>query len=652
MRCAKPHPCWTGRWPVVEPLERRLVFAAPVLAEATIGPPLEVAAGASAAANIAFLAREMDRFNDRFPVYDDVSAAGNHFFALAKIPDGDAPATVNGSWTDNPHSGATCIRAEFRRVRRQPFGGFLFLNGLLTGSDTVPTFNFGTQPEAGIDLSGAPQLTFWARGETGREVIEFNMGGVGYRNGRGRRTGKFPDSTRAVRGHVRLSTEWRKYTIPLQRRKLHYVLNGFGWAASARFNRRGAVFYLDDIQYELSPEAAQSRLDLPRFVRSYTTQDRQESPAPVGDFDLRFRNAAFTYDNALALLGFLADGTPEGLRRARLIGDAFVYAANHDPVFNDGRLRSVYSAGDIALPPGWEPNGLKATVPAPGFYDESAQAFKSLWYQGDDLGAFDTGNNAWAMIALLALYRRTGNVGYLDEARRLGVFINKFRNDAGTYQGFLGGYQSPLPDSPQARAYASTEHNLDVFSAFTTMQAVTGESAWGEGAEHARRFVESMWDPEINCFRTGTIDPETRNTIANQLPLDVQAWSVLAMPDVLARHPEVLACAELNHRVTVDGFTGFDFNNDRDGVWFEGTAQMAIAYAAAGREDSAVEVRGELRRAQSADPDGIGLALPAASHDGVSTGFSFFYFRRLHIGATSWNVFAQRGFNPFTEFGP
>jgi hypothetical protein len=42
-----------------------------------------------------------------------------------------------------------------------------------------------------------------------------------------------------------------------------------------------------------------------------------------------------------------------------------------------------------------------------------------------------------------------------------------------------------------------------------------------------------------------------------------------------------------------------------------------------------------------------------ASHDGLSTGFDtaggdpFKYFRRLHVGATAWNVFAQMGFNPY-----
>jgi hypothetical protein len=45
----------------------------------------------------------------------------------------------------------------------------------------------------------------------------------------------------------------------------------------------------------------------------------------------------------------------------------------------------------------------------------------------------------------------------------------------------------------------------------------------------------------------------------------------------------------------------------------------------------------------------------AASRDALTTGFEtpradpFKYYRRLHVGATSWNVFAQLGVNPYYE---
>jgi hypothetical protein len=586
-----------------------------------------------------------DQYHDHFGVYEDVSSADDHFFDYAKIGDLNA-VSIDGSVTTNPHAGATAIRNEFRNTTGTNFGGFYFLNGILPSGATAPQDNFGTVPNAGITaLRNATALTFWARGERGGEKIEFFMGGVGRDPNTGAPTNQFPDSTprQPALGtpslHT-LSTSWQMYTIPLAGVDLSYVLGGFAWVANALNNPQGAVFYLDDIRYELSPAAQDARLNEPHFLRSYTTLPQQAAPDPVGQFDLQQRNSAYSYDNALALLAFLADGSADGARRARLIGDAFVYAAQHDRTFTDGRLRSDYAAGDIALPPGWTPNGLSATVPVPGYFIEG-QGFTETGQQG-----ISTGDNAWAMLGLLRLYQRTGQSAYLDTARRVGEFIRTFRSDTGTYKGFQGGLDNPESATPIRRPWQSTEHNLDVYAAFTLMARLTGESSWSVDADLAHNFVEAMWDAGRGCYLTGTTDPDHLNQTL--LPLDVQAWSVLALPGTLAAHPAVLACAERNQRTSADGFSGYDFNDDKDGVWFEGTGQMATAYAFAGQPAMAEKIRQELRQAQQAS-FGDGNGLVAASHDGLTTGLDFLYFRRLHVGATAWNVFAQREFNPYGQ---
>lgn len=609
--------------------------------------PREVPA-ASSTPSLDYLREVMDQYHNRFIVYEDVSSAGNHFPAFAKFPDQNAAVAVNGSWTGRPHAGATAIRNEFTDTPGANFGGLYFQNGVLPDpgppvNPFAPGVNFGTIPNAGINLRGAVALTFWARGERGGEQIEFFMGGVGRDPTTGAAINPFPDSTPVVKQTVTLTSEWQAYRIDLGGRDLSYVLGGFGWGASDALNPGGAVFYLDDIAYELSPERQAQRLNEPRFLRSFTTLPTQPDPFdanPDDDLDFVLRNLAFTYDNAIALQAFLADGSADGLRRAMLIGDAFVYAATHDRTYTDGRLRTAYAAGDIALPPGWAPNGRAGTVPIPGFYVESQQRFFEV-----EQGAVDTGNNAWAMMSLLALYRRTGRAEYLHTARRIGDFIRTQQNTVGTYQGFLGGLTDPEGPSPVQRPYGSTEHNLDIYAAFTVMYQVTGEPVWLAGAGHARVFVEAMWDATRNGFLAGTTDPNTRNTNVGQFPLDVQAWSVLALPGILTLHPQVLACAETFHRLSADGLQGFDFNDDRDGVWFEGTGQMAVAYEIAGRSAAALLYRRELRRAEQTL--GGNLGLPATPRDGLSTGFGFKYFRRQHIGATAWNVFAQERFNPF-----
>lgn len=619
--------------PAVEHLERRQLLSA--------------AEQQSAAAGVDDLRRVMDQYHDRFAVYDDVGSPGNHFHGWAKIGDDPGSVAISGASTLTTHSGATAIRAAFRNTTGRNFAGFYFLNGTLPAGATAPQLNFGTVPDAGVDLRGARTLTFWARGERGGERIEFFMGGVGRDPVSGAPQNPFPDSTPVVKVSAQLTQQWQQYRIALSGKDLRYVLGGFGWIASAADNPDGAVFNLDDIQYELDPTTLRKRLDEPRLLRSFETLPIQPHPFdsnPDDDFDFVLRNLAFTYDNALAALAFLAEGTADGLRRARLIGDALAYASAHDRTFVDGRLRSAYAAGDIALPPGWTPNDRAGTVPIPGFYDEPTDRFYEV-----EQGATDVGNNAWAMIALLALYSRTRAQVYLDTARRLGEFIRGFRNDSGTYPGFLGGIEGPEGPAPSRRPWSSAEHNLDVFAAFTAMAQITGEPRWREDAALALNFVESMWDAARGSYLTGTIDPDTRNMTPGQLPLDVQTWSVLSLPETLSRHPEVLASAEQHHRVIADGFSGADFNEDRDGVWFEGTAQLAVAYAFARRDSERGGLSQELRRAQQSPPTGNGGGISAASHDGLSTGFGFRYFRRLHVGATAWNVFAQLGFNPYYQ---
>jgi hypothetical protein len=594
----------------------------------------------SAQAAIAYLAQVMDQYHDRFPVYDDVSSGGNHFFAWSKVPDQNAAVAINGSWTDNPHSGATAIRAEFDNTTGANFGGFYFLNGVLPAGATAPVPNFGEVGNAGIDLSGATALTFWARGERGGETISFFLGGVGRDPDTGQPTLPFPDSSPVVKQTVTLTTAWTQHSFDLHGLNLHYVLGGFGWIASAADNPGGAVFFLDDISYALSDAARAARLAQPRFLRSFTTAPLQSLPDPVGIFDLFNREVAFTYDNAVALLAFLADGSADS---ARLIGDAYLYAAGHDRTYDDGRLRDAYAAGDLVIAPGWKPNGKSATVTIPGYFDEARQTFFEVGQDG-----ISTGNDAWAMLALLALHRATGDPRYVAAAQRLGRFVLGFRNDQGLYQGFLGGLDHPEAATPVRRPWASTEHNLDLYAAFNLLADADPAGGWDAQRDHARQFVDAMWDSARLCNLTGTTDPGTRNATPGQLPEDAQSWAVLALPDALAVHPELLACAEHNHLTTDAGFRGFDFNEDRDGVWFEGTAHMAVAYRRAGRPADADGFSATLARAQATPPYGDGMGLAAASRDGLTTGFGFFYFRRLHVGATAWNVLAQLGWNPFT----
>jgi hypothetical protein len=598
--------------------------------------------------SLSFLNEMMDEFHSRIPVYDDVSSAGNRFVAFGAIPDGTAPVSVNGSWTTLPRSGATAMRFTFMPRSSVDFGGMYMLMGVLPAGAAAPTPQFGTQPNAGADLTGAARLTFWARGAVGGERIEFFMGGVGRDPLSGTPLQPYPDSTvrRPTTGTIfTLSANWQQFTVDLSGANLSYIVGGFGWVANAPNTLTGVEFFVDDVQYELTAQAQTLRLNQPRLIRSYRTHPVQPDPFDVNlvdDIDITLRNTAFVYDNALAILAFLAEGSSDSVRRAKLIGDALVYASQHDRYFDDGRLRSAYFAGDLVLPPGWTPNGRVGTVAIPGFFNEAQQRFFEV-----EQGAVDSGNNAWAVVSLVALYRQTQQSTYLDAAKKIGAWLLTQRQSSGAYQGFLGGIAAPESSNPQQRVYASVEHNLDLYAAFTELARLTGEPVWRTAADHASTFLDAMYDTQRGCLLAGTLDATTRNSIATQLPLDVQAWALLALPDALARFPALLQCMETHHRTSESGFDGVDFNDDKDGVWLEGTAQAATALQSIGRPDQAASWVATLRNVQSNTSFGDGAGHVAALHDGLSTGFSFTYSRRLHVGATAWNVFAQTQRNPY-----
>lgn len=102
-----------------------------------------------------------------------------------------------------------------------------------------PANNWGSNK--GLDLTGHKKLTFWVRGETGKEIINITLGGI---------KGRYPDSfTKEIKG-IKLSTQWRKYVVDLSGRDLSSVIGGFSWTAEASQNTGNVVFYFGDIVYE------------------------------------------------------------------------------------------------------------------------------------------------------------------------------------------------------------------------------------------------------------------------------------------------------------------------------------------------------------------------------------------------------------------
>lgn len=350
----------------------------------------------------------------------------------------------------------------------------------------------------------------------------------------------------------------------------------------------------------------------PVFLRSY---DSNNGDAPI---DAALRTAAFTYDNALAVIALVACGNPA---QAIRVGYALRRAATVDT-----RLRNAYRAGavdDKPLSNGW--------------WDAAG----NHWAQSDDQMGTSTGNLAWTALAMLTLYDSTGDREWFETARRLGAWTIANASDDSGAGGFRGGIEGDDAHT-HAIGWKATEHNIDLVAVFQRLARADPDKRWRSAAENARRFVDARWANDH--FLVGTLDDgatPNRDTSG----LDIQFWSVL-LPDAPAAWCRALTYVEHAHGVR----GGFDFNADRDGLWVEGTAQAVLAYRQCTRADDASKWMNTV--AAQFSPGGYvyatreprittGLALSSKSGSA-----DFYYYRRPHLGATAWVALAALDWNP------
>lgn len=347
----------------------------------------------------------------------------------------------------------------------------------------------------------------------------------------------------------------------------------------------------------------------PIFLASYPADTRPDA-APL-------KTAAFTYDNALAVIALIACGR---LPQAERIGAALRMAATADP-----RLLNAYRAGPVSgkpLPNGW--------------WDPQAKR----WLEDAQQCGTATGNVAWAGLALMALYAATGDARWRDAASHLGRWIIRNTADAPGYRGGFDGFD---PHATRLQ-WKSTEHNIDAVALFAWLARDAHGDTWRSAARSARTFVASQWDATDGYFRIGTLPDGKENTGASAL--DVQLWSQL-LPSVPTTWHRAVGYAAVHFGVT----GGFAFSGNRDGVWLEGTAQAALVYATLGDAARAgtlfATIAGEFA------PGGYVFATRAARiRTGLALGpnsrrADFYYYRQPHLGATAWAALAALGWNPF-----
>lgn len=168
-----------------------------------------------------------------FFIYKVIGSNDNHFYPSGKM--GNVRAiSIDQAYKENLRSEVTSIRVSYdAETPGIAWSGLYWLE---------PANNWGDKG-FGFNLTGAERLSFWARGETGNEVInDFLVGGVHGRD--------IEDSDTISTGPIQLTTEWTQYVIDLEGADLSNIIGGFAFTVSKGNNPTGCVFYLDHIVFE------------------------------------------------------------------------------------------------------------------------------------------------------------------------------------------------------------------------------------------------------------------------------------------------------------------------------------------------------------------------------------------------------------------
>lgn len=605
--------------------------------------PRPISAGAAKAYEL--LNDAMDATAKRQPIYIGADNGWNILYGSDWL-NGAPNMKMDSACRVQPLTGPSCIRIVLlpgEGVNSGYWNGVVFHN--------AKTWN--GELEAPFDLSGATR--FVVRLRTDQPGLRVQL--------------LFNDINLPSSWTEPLTKDWTQYSIDLGGKDLSKVQKGMSLIIETD-NRQNApapgppyTVYVEDAALEFAkPRALGPRLLASFHARSqagspFLLNERAFAPAEPG-----MRNVAYLYDVSCAILAFLAKPGAPDIPHARALCDALLYHQDHDRSFHDGRLRNGPMAGPVPMHPG-------EAARLSGWWDND----QNRWVEDMRCAGSNSGDLAWAVIALTRMTEVSKDPKYLLAATRLGDWMLKNCLKSAE-PGFLGGLEGwehdgvpehVFPVGQRPAAYRSTEMNLDCIAAFAGLFKHTKDVRHRDAARSARKFVDSMFGGE-GRFMAGTgPDPEGADNPwkvnESQKPLDTNCWA-LAVLGVNKNTTAGIRWAE-KYCATKDGpggFGGFAFSpSDTTGVWIEGTGQQILAYEMLGEQENASRYLKDLRRIQAASPGGKGLV--ASTKDGLWTGFDadfagarnkisqtrWNYYSIVHVAATCWYLFADLQINPF-----
>ena len=298
------------------------------------------------------------------------------------------------------------------------------------------------------------------------------------------------------------------------------------------------------------------------------------------------------YDNALSALLFTKSGETE---RAEYIFDFFESKI-------DAELR----------------NGTG------GFYqfrDKSGENGNRVWM----------GDNAWLLIAINYYHKITGSQKYKELAVDLADWLRTLQDHDGGLWGGQNENETPIPKVPEGiiTAFCAVKGYDDFHK---NMLSYLFENRW-----HEPKRVLTAW-PENPTYTHA---------------LDLHALSQLIFddfPSANLKQTESMYFTTQWSTLTGHEVSGYCFDEDKDVVWLEGTAQMAVAYNKIENHEKAKALIAELEKTfifSSMTENAKGL--PYTTNYGSTYGANLLWDHAdtaPAVSSTIWYLFAKLGFNP------
>ena len=303
------------------------------------------------------------------------------------------------------------------------------------------------------------------------------------------------------------------------------------------------------------------------------------------------------YDNALAALTFIASGD---FKKAERIFDYFNTRIE---------IELEYGTG--------------------GFYqfrDNNGDNRRTRWL----------GDNAWLLIALNNYKELSGNDKYDHLRQKLELWIRSLQDTDG---GLWGGYREN-----NTQFHKITEGILIDF------EAVEGYDDFHKGILN---FLKTQrWNTTDNLLIAWPENQQYYYSL-DLLPLSYLIFDDLpktTLDEANRFHTQQIAT------VTSASVVGYSFDEDRDVIWLEGTAQMGMAYSKAGEYNLQEKLMNNLDK--MAINEGINtetFGLPYASNAGSCYGAVLLWDhadKKAALSSSSWYMFNKMEYNPFDQGEP